>query len=76
MILTMHWKIGNSMLGLDDELIDVHHCNTIMNNGENGEDVGHTRLVEQAEQELYPKLNYSKPSFTFLYLLHLKSMHD
>ena len=45
------WEIGDSTLDLDDE----HHCNAKLNNRENGEDVGYRRLVEQAEQELYPK---------------------
>ena len=67
-------EIGDSILGLDDELVDEHHCNGTMHNGENGADAGHRRLVEQAEQELYPKAKYSKLSF-ILHLLHLKSMH-
>jgi len=66
------WDIGDVMLGLDDELIDEHNYNATMNNGEN---VGYRRLGEQAEQELFPKSNYSKVSFIF-HLLHLKSMHD
>jgi len=64
------WNIRNPMFGLDDELID---CATL-NNEENCEDAGYRRLLEQAEQELYPKSNDSKLSF-ISHLLHLKLMH-
>ena len=57
------------MLGVDEFM-----CNNGMNEGENDEDFGYRRLVEQAEQELYPGSSFSKLSF-ILHLFHLESMY-
>jgi len=37
------------MVGVDDRFVDKFMCNNGMNKGENDEDVGYRRLVEQDE---------------------------
>ena len=53
------WDIGDPMSGGDDQFVDEFMCNNGMNEGENDEDVGYRRLVEQAKQELYPGSSFS-----------------
>jgi len=68
------WDLGHPMFGVDDQLADELMCNNAMNEGENYEDVGYRRPMEQVEQELYSGSSFSKLSF-ILHLFHLKSMH-
>lgn len=74
MLLTTYGTLEIQCRGVDDQFINEFMCNNGMNAGENDEDVGYRRLVEQAEQELHPGSSFSKLSF-ILHLFHLKSMY-
>jgi len=61
------WDFGNPMHRVDDEFIDELRCNAVMNNGENFEDAGYRKLIDEAEQALYLGSNYSSYSFFWTY---------